>query len=190
MTTLTYPDVLPGTIGLTYISGAGGKIIGFGQWLAENPVKKWFSKDTLPPIDHSFTYLGATEQYPEGAILEAEPGGARIRSVSEHSSIYWCTDIATKYKEFLPKVAENAPHFQGTPYSFLDYLSIALHRMHIRLPLLKSYIAATHHQICSQLCDWLYDISGAHLFTDRWEGDVMPMDLYFLDQALGKQAAK
>lgn len=179
--TVTYPDVAPGTIGLTLIAGEVGKIIHFGQWLATKPLPLWLQRDDQPPYEHAFVYLGATDSYSEGAILEAEPGGSRVRSVNEYKTIYWCKSIAARYAPELPKVARIAPEYTGLPYSFLDYFSLFLHRLHLRLPFVKSYLAATGHDICSQLCDLVYDAAGAHLFTDRWAGDVIPMDLYLLD---------
>jgi hypothetical protein len=178
------PDGLPepGTIGLVAISGEVGRLIRMGQYIAEHPVKQWFRKDPNPTIEHAFIYLG------DGKILEAEPGGARISDVTEYTAteeVYWCTAIAAKYAEFLPKVVSNAPHFVDTPYSFLDYFWLAAHRLHIWFPGLKLLIESTHHMICSQLCDWLYDLAGGHLFTDgRWDGDVMPLDLYELEESL------
>ena len=183
MTALTYPDVLPGTIGLTSISGAAGRIIRLGQFLVLNPAARWLKRDNDPNIQHAFVYLGATSRYPEGAILEAEPGGARIRSVNEHPWIYWCLHIAGEYTaQELQAVADHAPEYEGIPYSFFDYFAIAAHRWHFPLPGLRRYIKTSKHEECAALCDLEYSDQGLKLFTDdRWQGDVMPMNLYYLD---------
>jgi hypothetical protein len=166
-------SVLPGTIGLTQISGNVGKLIEIGQWLNGDGFKDW---------EHAFL-LG-----PGGRILEAEPGGARVGNVSEYSSIYWCTSIAklTNAKT-LTAVWAGAQKYTGVGYSFADYFALAAHRLDIPGPALKNYIASSGHLICSQLCDQAYMDQGVHLFTDnRWPGYVTPEDLYNLDQALVK----
>src|ERR1700733_14460122 len=110
MTTPALPAV--GTLGLTPISGDVGKLIRFGQWLNGQGFRPW---------EHSFL-LG-----PNGLILEAEPGGARIGNVSEYSEIYWCTAIAAQFTEdklqaiWDSAVARYGPHgmHPGVGYSFL-----------------------------------------------------------------------
>jgi len=176
----------PGTIGLTAIDGQVGKAIHFLQWLNENPFKNWFKKNTDPNYEHVVLYLGATKEYPEGALLEAEPGGSRIRSVEEYSEIYWCTRIAWKFYKALPLIANEAKRDTGIPYSFLDYLALTLRRMHFWFPGMRRYLKAIGHQICSQLAVWEYEKHGCYLFPHEWAGDETPMDIYYLDQKLGK----
>jgi cell wall-associated NlpC family hydrolase len=66
----------------------------------------------------------------------------------------------------------------GTPYSYLDYLSIALLHLGIRPAWLLRFVANRRHLICSQLVDEAYRAAGVHLFTDdRFSGDVTPGDL-------------
>lgn len=66
----------------------------------------------------------------------------------------------------------------GTPYSFLDYLSIALLHYGIRPAWLLRHVETSRHMICSQLVDTAYAAAGVHLFTDdRFPGDVTPGDL-------------
>jgi hypothetical protein len=184
MTTPAAHLLLPGTIGLTSISGRAGALIHFGQWLATNPLRRWFSKNTEPKLEHAFIYLGPTAEYPEGAILEAEPGGSRIRSIAECSYIYWCCAIATHWQDVLASIALAAREDTGIPYSFLDYLSLLLLHLCIRPKFVVNRVAATHHQICSELVDWEYSKRGAQLFRDKFPGDVMPIDLWALDQSL------
>ena len=177
-----FVSVSIGTIGLTQISGEVGKGIEFGQFLCGQGFKDW---------EHAFM-LG-----PNGTILEAEPGGARLGHVSQYSNIYWCHQIAKEFEPLLMKIWVNGvKHYGpgagyksktgGVPYSFLDYDAIAAHRLHLPAP--KKYIGETGHMICSQLVDQMYFDEGAHLFTDnRWPGYVMPMSLFNLDQALLSQ---
>ena len=178
MTALTDPG--PGYIGLTSIHGNAGKLIEFGQFLNKDGFTRW---------EHAFVTLGG------GRIAEAEPGGARVASLSEYPEVYWCRNIAALAPvPELQMIADAAfsytqpgpwgPH--GVPYSFLDYLALASHRLHASDPALRRYIATSRHMICSQLADQAYADAGVTLFSGRWQGYVTPGDLYQLDVTLGK----
>jgi len=162
----------PGDIILTQITGKIGKLIEWGQWL---------NGDGFIDFEHAALYKG------NGILIEAEPGGARERPLSEYTgrSIYWSTGhIALTAAERANIVAAGVKYVQanngrGVPYSFLDYDALAVHRLHIPVPGLKQYIASTGHMICSQLVDQCYADAGVHLFTDnRWPGYVTPGDIY------------
>jgi len=74
-----------------------------------------------------------------------------------------------------------AHRYLGVPYSFADYLAIAMHRFHIHVPCLRRYVATSQHMICSQLVDRIYLDGGVRLFADnRWPGYVTPLALYEL----------
>ncbi|MFB7629686.1 hypothetical protein ACFC0M_01855 [Streptomyces sp. NPDC056149] len=161
----THP--LPGDIGLTQISGATGQLIRFGQWI---------NGDGFADYEHTFLVL------PEDRLLEAEPGGARIRPLSEYQGTdvrYVCPRRLTEQQR--ERICAAADHYVGVPYSFLDYLAIATHRIHLTVPGLRRYVASTHHMICSQLVDRCYQDGGVQLFSDgRWPGYVTPMALFKL----------
>lgn len=167
---MTTPVPPAGTIGLTSISGEVGRLIEVGQWLNGDGFRQW---------EHSFMTL------PGGLILEAEPGGARIVPM-HYTNVYWCSEL---YK-LLPatvtgdQLTAMAQEFKGVPYSFIDYLALAQHRLHIPGPGLEEYIKSTKHEICSQMDDDFYARLGAHIFAGRWAGDVTPGDLYVRDMAL------
>lgn len=166
-------SIQPGTIGLTQISGDVGKLIRVGQWLNGNGFADY---------QHAFLAI-AGPGLPDGSILEAEPGGARIGNVSEYSDIYWCENIAAKYGKRLNDVVAAAVKYKGTPYSFLDYLAIAQRRLHLPTLGFRSYVASTKHLICSQLCARAYLDAGIPLYKE-WTGYVTPLDLYNLDRSL------
>jgi hypothetical protein len=65
----------------------------------------------------------------------------------------------------------------GTPYSWLDYLAIAAHRLRIPVPGLRRFIESDKSMICSQLVDRVYADAGVHLFSGVWPGYVTPADL-------------
>jgi hypothetical protein len=150
----------PGWIGLTKIKGGVGLAIRIGQFL---------NGDGFSQYEHAFVYIG------DGRIVEAEPGpaGAALGYLGEYDpdKVAWLECPA----RFGPAVADAARQMIGTPYSFLDYGALFLHRLHIPAPGLRDYIQASGHRICSQLADRAANLGGWHLFSDdRWEGYVTP----------------
>jgi hypothetical protein len=187
MTTPALPAI--GTIGLTQISGDVGKAIEVGEWLNGQGFRDW---------EHAFL-LG-----PNGTVLEAEPGGARIANVSEYSgaTVYWCTAIAAQFTDekladiwggAVQRYGPGTGHKSatgGVPYSFLDYDAMFCHRLHIPVPGLQGYIADTGHQICSQLCDTTYSDQNCRLFAGVWPGYVTPLGLWNLDQRIRREMTR
>lgn len=151
--------------GLTQISGGAGRLIRFGQWL---------NGDGFANFEHAFMYLG------NGQIIEAEPGGARIRPVTEYAlqNVRWSTGHFSLTPEQRTRIAARARAFEGVPYSFADYAALAAHRLHIPVPGLNDFIYDSQHVICSQLVDISYQAGPYQLFRDnRLPGDVTPGDL-------------
>lgn len=161
---------LAGDFVLAPISGFAGKGIEWGQEL---------NGDGFDPVQHAAMYLGG------GWIVEAEPGGARKAPVAEYpmGSLVWSTGLIDLSISQRIQLVAHAVDYIGTPYSALDYFSLAAHRLHLRPPGLKRYIGSTKHMICSQLVDQCYQDAGIQLFDDgRWPGDVTPGALYRLLQ--------
>lgn len=168
---------LPGDIGLTSIVGHVGRLINVGQWLnaVDLHPRTWFDDD-LYRYEHAFVYVG--DVYDEGPsqIVEAEPGGASAAPLSKYAGrdvLYLrCPDAHRD------GVAAAALSLRRVPYSYLDYLSLVAHRLHIPAPHLKAFIRDGGHLICSQLADRAAMLGGWQIFDDgRWEGDVVPADL-------------
>jgi len=161
-----------GMIGLVPMGGAGGRLIRFGQWL---------NKDGFEDFEHAFVAL------PGNMIIEAEPGGARVVPLA-YSGVHWCEGIYGLLP-FKADVGWAAQGLKGVPYSWLDYGALFTHRLHIPVPGLRDFIAASGHQICSQLADELYLRLGAHIFQDgRWPGYCTPGSLYQRDLQLRSTA--
>jgi hypothetical protein len=160
----------PGRIGLTQIHGKVGLGIRVGQYL---------NGSGFEDFEHAFVDLG------DGTIIEAEPGGARIRSIDEYvpSEVHWCDGIyAGVSPDVRLAIAEAARGFEGTRYSFLDYDALVLHRLGLDATWLERYISDNGHMICSQLADSAYVKAGYRIFPlTRWEGFVTPGDLYKAD---------
>jgi hypothetical protein len=171
----------PGDIGLTQIQGDVGKWIHVAQFLnGDVRFKELFRREKH--VQHAFVVVDTDGSPIPGEVItvvEAQPGGAILAPLSKYSGrsvVYLrCPD------EFRDEVAYQATTLIGTPYSFLDYLSLAARRLHIPAPHLRAYVASSAHMICSQLCDEAAKRGGWHLFDDgRWSGDVTPGDLYGL----------
>ena len=176
----------PGDVGLVSIKGAVGVLIRVGQWL---------NSDGFHDYQHAFVVVDGLEdvhsRFAEQSgigLVEAQPGGAILAPLSKYDGrdvVYLrCPD------QYRPAVAKAARELLGTPYSFLDYLSLAARRLHIPAPHLREYIRSSGHLICSQLADRAAMLGGWHLFSDgRWEGDVTPGDLYQLYREQQRQVA-
>jgi hypothetical protein len=157
----------PGDIGLTSIDGEVGRLIRLGQWLNGTGFNAY---------QHAFVVVSESET---PVIVEAEPDRARLAPLSQYDGrgVVYLRCPAERRRA----VAEAARSLLGTPYSFLDYASLAARRLHIPAPHLRAYIAGSGHMICSQLADEAAQRGGWHLFDDgRWPGDVTPGDLYRL----------
>jgi hypothetical protein len=168
----------PGDIGLVAIGGRVGLGIRVGQWLCG---------DGWHHYEHAFVYVG------DDRIVEAEPGGARESSLQRYDlgEIAWlrCPPIYGDRVAAAARAMAPPQRVPGVPYSFVDYLAIAAHRVHIPTPRLRAYIDDSGHMICSQLCDRAAEAGGWHLFDDgRWHGYVRPGDLYRLHREQRAQA--
>jgi uncharacterized protein YycO len=157
----------PGAIGLTNVVGPVGRLISLGEFLCG---------DGFTRYEHAFLVLD------NGELIEAQPGGAVIRPLTEYDQrdVLFVAPAGLTDEQRAAVVAA-AVGYLGTPYSFLDYAAIAAHRFRLPIPGLRRYVASTGHQICSQLVDQCYLDAGVHLFDDgRWPGWVTPGDLALL----------
>ncbi|MFE3866309.1 hypothetical protein ACFXPT_38835 [Streptomyces goshikiensis] len=155
----------PADIGLLRTAGPVSRLIRFGQWL---------NGDGFSAYGHAFLVL------PDGQLIEAQPSGAAIGSLTRYERArvtYVCpTDLTAQQRL---DICTAALRYIGVPYGFLDYAAIAAHRLHLPVPGLRRCIASSRQQICSQLVDQCYKDAGVDLFTDgRWSGYVTPGALY------------
>lgn len=160
------------------MQGQTGFLIKLGQWLNGDGWRK---------VQHAGILVE------DGYTVEAMPGGAILGSISVYrpEDIVWSSDldivgVGPDYDGPITdaervRIVQAAERYLGVPYSFLDYLGLALARFGLRPRWLKRYIASTGHMICSQLVDQCYQDAGVQLFRDgRIPGDVTPADLYNL----------
>lgn len=155
-----------GDFAVVSVAGTGGTLIGLGEKLCG---------DAFTQYQHAFVYVG-------GMVIEAEPSGARARTITRYDTpgqlTLWSTGAIPLTGAQRTAICLAARGYIGTGYSALDYLAIGLHSWHIPAPGLRSFIASTRSMICSQLVDRVYQDAGVQLFTDnRWNGYVTPADL-------------
>lgn len=168
-----YPATgLPGDIGLTTIHGPVGWGIGAAEVLEAWTQRVFRGSGDAFRIRHAYVVLDS------GELIEAEPGGARIRPADEYAGSGVPLHFLRCPDPCRDAVVAAARGFKGVPYSFLDYQAIALHDMRIPAPGLRGYIGDTHHMLCSQLADAAAAKGGWHMFDDqRWPGYVSPAAL-------------
>lgn len=157
-------EIKPGDIGLTRIGGVLGFFVSLGQHLAGDSSR----------YTHAYIVLD------DETVIAAQPGGARIDNLSDYKNkaVYLQRDLTDEQRM---TIVEEARSLEGLPYSFLDYLALALARFGIKPKWLQKYIADTGHMICSQLCDEVYRRAGIHLFNDgRLPQEVTPGDLFYV----------
>jgi len=153
----------PGAIVLCVVPGWEGALVDFLLILNEE-------------YGH-YNHCGVVDSTGDG-MIEERPGGARRTAF---------VDIPYQYIVFAPTypyegmaIAKTAESLIGTPYSFLDYVSMALLRLHIRPQFIVDAVASTKHWTCSGFVDYCWSQHGK-LFTDgRYIGDVTPGGLWSL----------
>lgn len=154
-----------GSIGLVTIPGTAGRLIRLGQWALGDGYRNY---------EHAFVVVAV--ELGVVTIVEAEPGGAQLGPL-HYEDVLWLPCPP----QYGTAVADAARTLVGTPYSWLDYLALAAVRLHLPSRRLRRYVAATGHQICSQLADTAAKRGGWVLFADgRPSQDVTPGDLSHL----------
>jgi cell wall-associated NlpC family hydrolase len=156
----------PGDFALTKIHGITGAFISAGQHLVGDGA----------PVQHAFVYVG------NGQIVQAMPGGAELIPLEDANEPYiWSTGRIPLTAADRVRICGAARGLVGTPYSFLDYGSIALAHYKIRPRWVRDFVASTDHLICSQLVVEAYRRGGVGLFgPEQLAGDYTPGDLWRL----------
>lgn len=163
-------DLRVGDIGFTTIPGRVGAGVALGQAILRDEC--WFT--------HTYIVAEANMLTASVKIVEAMPRGARgvwLQGSNRCTPGYgWVRLPLLADADTLTAAARE---LVGTPYSFLDYLSLAL--LHLGLPrkLTARRVTSSGHMICSQLVDQVLTDAGVHLFTDgRLPQDVTPGALF------------
>lgn len=152
-----------GDIGLTRIHGFTGFWISLGQLLNGDASR----------YTHAFVVLD------DDTLIEAQPGGAVIRPLSEYDGedvLYSKFDLTDEQRATIVATARS---LEGTPYSFLDYLFLALYRIRIRVPWITRRVESNKHMICSQLAEYCYEEAGWDIIPGTMPNYVTPGKLSY-----------
>jgi cell wall-associated NlpC family hydrolase len=153
----------PGDWAVVRMDGQTGRLIRLGERL---------NGDRFTMYQHALVYAG------DGMIVQAMPGGAQLVERGVEDGDLWSGGILNPTPAQRDAIVLAARSYVGTPYSWLDYAALALHRLHLPSRRLKAYIGSTKSMICSQLVDQCCADAGVHLFDDgRWPGYVDPAAL-------------
>jgi hypothetical protein len=169
-------NLLPGDVGFSTIGGRVGALVNLGQSLLRDSSR------------YTHTWI-CVETYKGGAVtvLEAMPSGARIRlyDPAKDGGPVYRLSLEDRQRD---AVRAQATGLVGTPYSFADYLALALWEWIPAARIskaLRRYVTNSGRMICSQLVDHVLTQAGYHLFDDgRLPQDVTPGDIFYacLDQ--------
>lgn len=155
----------PGDIGLSYSDSFIGKIIRIAQAL----VGDW------AVYSHAFIVLD------DGYIMEALPQGASVQRLDKYpegSVVYSQFDLTESQRA---DICVEALRLEGTPYGWLDFLAIGLHRFVKRDHFLPRFVhrkvQSSGKMICSQLVAEAYRRAGVDLDPHTDPQYVTPGDL-------------
>lgn len=152
----------PGDFGLTKIKGWTGIWVSLGQWLNGDASR----------YTHAFVVVD------DNYVIEAQPGGAVLTPLAdylERDDVVFSNLILTDQER--ETIVERAQQLEGTPYSFLDYLAIALVRLGLKPKRLIDRVVGSKHLICSQLVTEVYEYAGVYIFDATPSWLVTPGDL-------------
>jgi hypothetical protein len=155
-------EIKPGSFGLAIISGKLGWWVDKGQAIVEQ---------------QDYTYTHAFLVLDNNEVIEGEPGGAKITPLSEYTRrpagtvlfsdepvLLTVDALGVDEDRLREKIVDFGRSLEGTPYSYLDYLSIALDRFGIRPKFIRRRVARHDRLICSELVDYVYPpCSGTRL---------------------------
>lgn len=104
----------------------------------------------------------------ETHCVSAEPGGTRLRLISDYPHVDWSRFILTDAeREAIVTLGLNATAGQ-IPYNYAIYPPLLWQRIsgHAVAGPVAEWLASRPHQNCSQSADDIYTAAGIHLFPD------------------------
>lgn len=161
---MTFRLPTPGSIGLVHVDGLAGHAIEIAQFL---------NGDGWEDYEHAFVFEAGTS-LADATVIEAEPGGVRRANLSEYSGrkVLWLPCPPDRSAA----VVAAAVAYLGDPYSGVDFIDIAAHRLDFPLEVfVKDFVQKTHHTICSVMADQSAMNGGWFIFpVDTYPGYVTP----------------
>jgi hypothetical protein len=135
---------------------------------AQSPIEHVIDWFTSSQVHHAVIAISETE------CVSAEPGGARIRQISEYPDTHWSNFPLTDANREV--IVAKANSMLGTPYGWFADIAIGLSlKTPFRVPLwLAHYIDSDKRTECAQLCDTAYTAAGIRLFTHVLPSAVYP----------------
>jgi hypothetical protein len=137
-----------------------------------NSLAAWAIKiATRSKFSHAFVVVR------DGNVVEARGSGAVCRPLGVRDAIY--SSGAIQLSPFdRNNIVNAAMQLVGTPYGWLDIVSIGLLQYGIRPKCVRDRVQRTDQLICSQVVDLADERASVHLFADgRLPMDVSPGDL-------------
>ena len=133
---------------------------------------------TRSKFSHAFVVVD------DGYVVEASGKGAVCRPLGVRDAIY-SSDAIELSSSDRADIVSTAMFLVGTPYGWLDIVSIGLLQYGIRPKCVRDRVQRLDQLICSQLVDLAFSggrvlqlAQGVHLFADgRLPMDVTPSDL-------------
>lgn len=179
-------DLRPGDIGFGPLRGPARTVAEIGQWMLKDS-SRWHH---VYVVTDAGTGEPGDDMYPMG--VEAMPRGARWWSLAQRWTPEYVYLRLPEVETHGFLIAEKAKELIGTPYSFLDYVALALrgHGLDGFGPgaWVRRRVTDSGHMICSQLADQALARAGVCVFTDgRLSQDVTPGALFYRLLALGGQ---
>lgn len=142
---------------------------------------RWWTRSDY---NHAAFFVSPTQ------VVEAEPKGAQLTNWSRYAGRAdgGCdAEVATSAGMWLLTDEQRVAAFPvgmamvGTPYNWLDILSVGLLQWGIKPRWVRNRVRSSQTLICSQLVDACRTALGDHLFQDgRLPMDVTPGDLAHL----------
>lgn len=181
-------DLRPGDIGFGPLRGPARTVAEIGQWMLKDS-SRWHHVFVVTDAG-----TGEPGEYMHPMGVEAMPRGARWWSLAQR----WTPEyvyIRLPYESGVGwsvgnRVAAKAKELIGTPYSFLDYLALALRGRGLDTfgpgAWVRRRVTDSGHMICSQLADQALARAGVQVFRDgRLSQDVTPGALFYGLLAIG-----
>lgn len=174
-------DLRPGDIGFGPIGGRVGLGVRIALAIADGGGPYQHVYMVTEGCVKSYESPGfSLDEYSGPWAVEAMPRGAVKVDISSR----WTKDFCYIRPDYLDETqalqaASIAEGLIGTPYSYLDYLALAAHHMHLPVSHLDKFITTSKHMICSQLVDYCLTQANWHTFNDhRLSQDVTPSAFY------------
>ena len=161
-------------IGLVHSTGFYGNAITLFQQIEDRG-------DPNFPSHWNHAFIAVDETH----LVEAAPGGARIRPISDYPNIRWSQFILTEDERNI--IVKFMLDRIDAPYAYEDILFIAVAILSgDNTPAwIDREIADDNRWICSALVDAAFHAAGWHLFHDRQPAAVFPATIARLFEDYG-----